>query len=149
MYGVENVVHHHYLTAFHQGGVWFGKPFAGISKSVDAQLKEQIKQNIPTALYIFDENPTNKVVYQAELLAVSLRSPKEKELVPSFYKDLKILSRMKAWFKISEFDAMSRQYQEMAAIYKRFQALDSKIFLLGAMNNPKHLVLKQNMPYHS
>jgi hypothetical protein len=142
MYGVENVVHHHYRIAFSQGGVWFGKPFAGIAKSVEANLNEQIKKNIPTALYIFDKDPANKVVYEAELLAVSLRSPKEKELIPSFYKDLKILSQMKAWFKVAEFQAVGRrEYPQLETVYKRFKALDLQIFLLGAINNPEYLVL--------
>jgi hypothetical protein len=142
MYGVENVVHQHYHTAFFQGGVWFGKPFAGIAKSVEAELNEQIKKNIPTALYIFDEDPTTSIVYEAKLLAVSLKSPKEKELIPSFYKDLKILSQMKAWFKVAEFQAVGRrQYPELETIYKSFKALDLKIFLLGAINNPGYLVI--------
>jgi hypothetical protein len=38
----------------------------------------------------------------SKLQAVNLKSPSEKKLVPGFYREMKMLSRMKAWLKIGD-----------------------------------------------
>jgi hypothetical protein len=48
---------------------------------------------------IFNTKGNNRLAHGANLLQVSQKTPKEKELIPPFYTRSKLLSRMKAWIK--------------------------------------------------
>jgi len=60
-----------------------------------ATLNEQIEAGYPTYLFIIAPQGVGLASYQAEIQKVSLKSPQDKDLVPAFYKELKILSRIK------------------------------------------------------
>ncbi len=67
-------------------------------------LNEQIEAGYPTYLFIIGPEGSNMPSYRAAMQRVSLKSPPEKELIPAFYKELKILSRMKTWSMIGKLE---------------------------------------------
>jgi hypothetical protein len=100
MYGLSNIVDRHYSTAFLNGAVWFGKPERCIPLRWVKALNHQVEQGIPTQVAIFNTKGNNKLAHGAELLYISGKTPREKELIPPFYTRSKLLSRMKAWIKL-------------------------------------------------
>ena len=100
MYGLSNIVDYHHSTAITHNEVWFGKPeYAVPLRSVRA-LNNQIKLGIPTNLIILNAKGYHKLAYTARLLKVSLKTPKEEELIPRFYTESKLISCMNTWLKI-------------------------------------------------
>jgi hypothetical protein len=100
MYGLPNIVDHHHSTAFTNNEVWFGKPEHAIPQRSVAALNKQIKLGIPTQLIILNAKRYNKLAYTANLLKVSLKTPKEEELIPQFYTEFNLISSMNTWLKI-------------------------------------------------
>ena len=126
-YGVPDVVNHHYSIAFKYGAVWFGKPDRGISRADVDKLNKQIEQGFHTAVFVVNLVDT-KVVHIADLLHVSLKSPPEKQLIPSFYKQLKLLPRMKAWLKLAyPIDGFSvDDYPSIMKTLAEYKAIENK-----------------------
>ena len=123
-YNLPETVMRHYLVSCRHGAVWLGKPDRGLPRSLVDTLNCQIEAGHPTYLFLIDPDPCNRVMYLSELQNVSLKSPPEKELVPRFYREMKLLSRMKAWLKMGDLhgyrldehpviEAMSRYYTQM------------------------------------
>ena len=131
-YNLPSTVIRHNPIAFKYGAVWIGKPDRAIPGSIVMILNEQCEQKVrPTRLFIIDPDHKNPVAFQAELYAVSLKSPQEKEMIPPFYKELKILSRMKVWFKVSYLDGF--RLDEMPYLDKintHYDQLERKATLL-------------------
>ena len=124
LYKVPGAIHRHIQVSCRNGAVWLGKPDRGLPRSLVDRLKCQIAAGHPTQLVLVDPDPCNRVMYLTELQGVSLKSPSEKELVPGFYREMKMLSRMKAWLKIGDLtgyglyespviEAMNRYYTQM------------------------------------
>jgi len=104
-YGLSSVVLRHNGTAFQYGAVWVGKPDYPLAASIIRKVNEQSSRGIKTYVFIIDPDRNNPTAYEAELQAATLKSPPDKELIPLFYKELQILHRMKAWFKVGQFHA--------------------------------------------
>jgi|SRR5215208_3355504 len=102
-YGLSSAVLRHNSTAFQYGAVWVGKPDHPLAASVIAKVNEQVSRGIKTYLFIIDPDHSYATAYKAELQAATLKSPPDKQLIPLFYKELHLLHRMKAWFKVKEF----------------------------------------------
>ena len=101
-YNISSAIHRHFQVSCRHGAVWLGKPERGLPRSLVDTLNCQIAAGHPTQLILVNPDPCNRVMYLTELQAVTLKSPPEKELVPGFYRERKMLSRMKAWFKIGD-----------------------------------------------
>lgn len=97
LYNVPSAIHRHTQVSCRHEAVWLGKPDRALTPKLVATLNEQIAAGHPTFLFLIDPDPRNRVMYLSELQGVSLKSPPEKELVPGFYREMKLLSRMKAW----------------------------------------------------
>ena|SRR5690349_6832806 len=110
VYKIPSAIHRHTQdgeVSCRHGAVWlpgkvrqdrWGKPDRGLPRSLVSTLNCQIAAGHPTYLFIIDPDPCNQVMYLSELQAVRLpEAPPEKELVPGFYREMKMLSRMKAW----------------------------------------------------
>src|SRR5690242_10934457 len=103
VYKIPSAIHRHILVSCRHGAVWMGKPDHGLPRSLVRTLNCQIAAGLPTYLFIIDPDPCNQVMYWSELQDVSLpEAPPEKELVPGFYREMKMLSRIKAWLKIGD-----------------------------------------------
>ena len=94
-YNLPSTVVPHNLVSCRQGAVWIGKPDRALTPGLVATLNEQIEAGYPTYLFIIAPQGVGLASYQAEIQKVSLKSPQDKDLVPAFYKELKILSRIK------------------------------------------------------
>jgi hypothetical protein len=99
-YDLPDWIMRHYSVAFKRESVWFGKPDPAIPPRDVHKLRAQIKAGVPTLVAITNPHSNNKIVYVAALLGVSSELPKKKELLPPFYEELQILSRMKTWLKL-------------------------------------------------
>jgi hypothetical protein len=124
LYNVPHAIHRHIQVSCRRGAVWLGKPDRGLPRSLVNTLNRQIAAGHPTQLLIIDPDPCNRVMYLTDLQGVSLRTPSEEELLPAFYREMKLLTRMKAWLKIGDLtgfcvdenplvDAMNRYYTKM------------------------------------
>ena len=102
LYNVPGTIHRHLKVSCRHGAVWLGKPDRGLPGSLVNTLNRQIEAGHPTYLFIIDPDPCSRVMHLSQLLWVNLKSPSEKELVPGFYREMKLLSRMKAWLKIGD-----------------------------------------------
>ncbi|HLO29918.1 MAG TPA: hypothetical protein VK249_12320 [Anaerolineales bacterium] len=106
-YGLSGTVLRHNLIALEHGAVWIGKPDHPLASSFIGYANEQIDQGIATYLFVIDPDRSNPTAYEAALQAAISKPPQEKYLIPPFYKELKILHRMKAWFKVGPFHAFN------------------------------------------
>ncbi len=99
-YDLPDWVMRHYSVAFKHNAVWFGKPDPAILPGDVRKLRAQLKSGVPTMVAITNPHTKNKIVYVAPLLGVSSAMPKQKELLPPFYEELQLFSRMKTWLKL-------------------------------------------------
>lgn len=102
MYDTKDIILLHNQIALRQGAVWIGKPYHVMGRVPMMQINEQIEAGFSSRLYLIDNKRTRPIGHFGELLFISMKSPKEeRELIPLFYKEKKILSRMKVWMKVS------------------------------------------------
>jgi len=104
MFDIGDVVAIHNVIVTEHGEVWFGKLGQTFSQNRIDMLAKQIEQGIPTYLYLVKGNRKKSTAYRAKLLAVSRDKPKEKKLIPAYYREKKLLQYMRAWMKISQIE---------------------------------------------
>jgi hypothetical protein len=145
IYNVSDFVIHHYSLAFTQDAVWLGKINRPIATGYINMLNEQIERGFSTFAAFVNPYSRNKVMYLAPLLYASLRSPKEKELIPPFYKELKILSKMKTWLKLGyPIECLSiEDYPDLENAVAQYSAIERKLRKLGPVSTPGYFVLEK------
>lgn len=102
MFGVGEVVAEQNDLVDQHGAVWFGKlgsPFSLIRINL---LNKQIEQGIPTFLYLVKDNRKKSTAYCANILLITRDYPREKALIPAYYKKKKLIDFMKVWMKIGK-----------------------------------------------
>jgi calcineurin-like phosphoesterase family protein len=105
MFDVGDVISIHNEVVKKQGAVWFGKLGGTLSLSRIELLNKQIAQKIPTFIYLVKGNRKKSTPYKANILALSRDFPKkEKELIPAYYAEKKLLKYMNAWVKIGHIE---------------------------------------------
>jgi hypothetical protein len=105
MFDVGDVIAIHNEVVKKNGAVWFGKLGGAISLSRIEILNKQIAQKTPTFLYLVKGNRKKSTPYQARILEVSRDFPKkEKELIPPYYAEKKLLKYMNAWVKVGHIE---------------------------------------------
>ena len=114
MFGVGNVVAEHNNLVKEHGAVWFGKLGSPLSVMRVNWLNKQIEQNIPTFLYLVKGNRKKSTAYRAKLLFVSRDFPKDKSLIPVYYKEKKLTGFMKVWMRIGEIEPI--EMSEMSSL---------------------------------
>lgn len=113
MFSVGDVVAEHNNLVDQHGAVWFGKLGSPFSLDRIDLLNKQVEQDIPTFLYLVKGNRKKSTAYCANLLFVTRDFPKDKALIPVYYKKKKLIDFMKVWMKIGriepiEMDAMGK-----------------------------------------
>jgi hypothetical protein len=104
MFSVGDVVIEHNAIVSQHGAVWFGKLGNPLSRARVALLSEQLEQNTPTFLYLIKGNRKKSTAYRANLLAISRDFPKEKNLIPAYYREKNMIEFMKVWMKIGKIE---------------------------------------------
>lgn len=112
MFGVGDVIAIHNAIVTEHDAVWFGKLGQTFSQNRIDMLAKQIKQGIPTYLYLVKGNRKKSTAYRAKLVAVSRDKPKEKKLIPAYYGEKKLLQYMQVWMKISRIDPIEMSQME-------------------------------------
>ena len=140
--GLPNTVLRHNHIAFQHGAVWFGKPGFAIREKTANQINEQVQQKYTTYAYFIDPDRKNPIAYSAELFGVSLRSPKEKEQIPLFYKELRILSRMKSWLKVGYLEAIKlEEFGGLDEANNSYTVFEMKLSKHNVINPPGYFEL--------
>lgn len=103
MYDTNNVIMLHNKVALRRGAVWFGKAYHLMSQNALNEMNEQIANGFTTQLFLIDKKRSKPIAHFANLLCLSTRVPKEEELIPPFYREKRIRSRMKVWLKVDCF----------------------------------------------
>lgn len=101
MFAVGDVVSNHNEVVKKHNAVWFGKLGGTLSLSRIELLNKQISQNIPTFVYLVKGNRKKSTPYKAQILTISRDFPKkEKDLIPPYYSEKKLIKYMSVWIKI-------------------------------------------------
>ena len=83
-------------------------------------------------------------MYVSELQGVSLKSPPEKELVPGFYRQMKMLSRMKAWLLIGDLHGYRLDEQpEIEEANRQYAQIEEEVLRRGPARLPGYFELEQ------
>jgi len=103
LFGIGDVVAKHNEVEQKKGYVWFGKIGSTFSSTRIDALNKQVKDGIPTFIYLVKGNRKKSTAYRAKLLFVSKELPKgEVKNIPSYYLTKGLRQYMKAWIKIGE-----------------------------------------------
>jgi hypothetical protein len=146
IYGLPSAVLRHNSTAFWHEGVWLGKPDRGLPASTIYRLNEQITAGFETCLYIIDPDRSNPVAYGGRLREVSSKSPPDKELIPPFYRELRILSRMKAWLKVGYLQGFSlTELPTLVDANTSYELFEREAFKKGVKRTPGDFLVIQKL----
>jgi hypothetical protein len=104
MYEVDDVIVRHNQIALRQDAVWVGKPFHKMGQATMDIINQQIAEGLEPRLYFIDTKMKRPIAHFGKLLAVTMKAPSDRELIPMFYQQKKILSRMKVWMKVDFLD---------------------------------------------
>ena len=144
VYNVPGAIHRHILVSCRYGAAWLGKPDRGLPASLVEELNCQIEAGHPTYLFLIDPDPGNRVMYLSELHVVSLKSPHEKGLVPAFYRERKMLSRMKAWLKIGDLEGFRLdEHPGVEEANRHYAQMEEEALRRGTVSLPGYFELLQ------
>jgi Holliday junction resolvase-like predicted endonuclease len=93
-----------------QGSVWWGR-VSGISRDKAEMLRAQLEAGEKTYLFLLgilvpkNVHPDTRLWYRAELRDLCLGTPKEKELIPQYYRD----ANLEVAFKIDKIEPIVRK----------------------------------------
>lgn len=108
LFDVGDAIAKHQEVIDQQGNVWFGKLGTQIAqKAIDA-INTQIEKKIPIFLYLVKGNRRKSTFYKSRIIMASSVFPKkEKESIPVYYFEKKIVKQMKSWIKISDIELLT------------------------------------------
>lgn len=103
LFSVGDVISLHQQVIKEKGSVWFGKLGNPIAQRHIDRINMQCQNKIPSFLFLVKGNRRKSTFYRTRIERLSSSPPKnDKELIPKYYSDLKILKRMKFWAKLSD-----------------------------------------------
>jgi hypothetical protein len=103
LFGVGDVVAKHNAIVEKRGYVWFGKIGTTISNSRMNDLNSQIKNGMPTYLYLVKGNRKKSAFYRAHLLLITRELPRgESKAIPPYYSTKALRQHMNAWMQVSQ-----------------------------------------------
>lgn len=144
VYNVPSAIQRHFQVSCRHGAVWLGKPDRGLPGSLVHTLNRQIEAGHPTYLFLIDPDPCNRVMYLSGLQAVRLKTPPEKELVPGFYREMKLLSRMKAWLKIGDLQGYRLdEHPVVEDANRQYARMEEEVLRRGPASLPGYFELEQ------
>ena len=98
----RSTIEEHQKVIDEAGAVWFGKMGQPISQSAIDTLNKQVKENIPTFIYLVKGNRRKPKAYKSNLVLASKTIPEEEMgFFPPYYKELEILRFIKFWAKVN------------------------------------------------
>jgi hypothetical protein len=105
MFSVGDVISLHNEVVDKHGAVWFGKMGGTLSLPRIEMLNKQISNKVPTLIYLVKGNRRKSTPYKATIISISRDFPKkEKDLIPPYYAEKKLIKFMNAWFKIGHIE---------------------------------------------
>lgn len=103
LFAVGDAIAKHQEVILQNGSVWFGKLGTPIGQTAIDNFISQIEKGIPTYLYLVKGNRRKSTFYKAKIITLSGDFPKkEKDGIPPYYFDKKIVKQMKSWVKITD-----------------------------------------------
>lgn len=101
MYEIDQVIERHNQVALHHQAVWVGKPFHRMGHVPMTIINKQVEEGLEPRLYFINTEQTRPIAHFGELLELRMKAPTDRELIPPFYAQKRILSRMKVWMKVN------------------------------------------------
>ncbi len=143
MFDVGDVVSIHNEVVKKHKAVWFGKLGGTLSLSRIDLLNKQISEKTPTFVYLVKGNRKKSTPYKAQILTVTRDFPKkEKDLIPSYYTEKKLLKFMSVWIKIGHIEKIDmedlKNYKTINSIFPLEETLSrssSGYFLIHESNS--------------
>jgi hypothetical protein len=143
MFDVGDVVSIHNEVVKKHKAVWFGKLGGTLSLSRIELLNKQIAQKIPTFVYLVKGNRKKSTPYKAQILDITRDFPKkEKDLIPLYYAEKKLLKFMSVWIKIGDIEKVEmedlKNYKTINSIFPLEETLSrssSGYFLIHESNS--------------
>jgi hypothetical protein len=87
------------------GAVWFGKMGNPVSGLKLEEVNQQVKDGIPTYIYLIKGNRRKSTAYRGKLVSATRDIPqKEKTMIPQYYTIVDIIRHIRTWFKLSEIE---------------------------------------------
>ncbi|MCL4270999.1 MAG: hypothetical protein KJZ72_15700 [Anaerolineales bacterium] len=128
MFDVGDVVSNHNEVVKKHKAVWFGKLGGTLSLSRIELLNKQIAQKIPTFVYLVKGNRKKSTPYKAQIFTVTRDFPKtEKDLIPSYYAEKKLLKFMTVWIKVGHIEKIEmddlKNYKTINSIFPLQESL--------------------------
>jgi len=103
LFAVGDAIGRHQKVIRERGYVWFGKLGTPIGQKAIDGFNAQIEQGTPTNLYLVKGNRKQSTFYKAKIISLSNEIPKkEKDVIPSYYFEKKIVKQMRSWVKITD-----------------------------------------------
>ncbi len=102
LFSAGDVISLHQEVIRETGSVWFGKLGTPIAQRHIETINLQIQNKTPSFLFLVKGNRRKSTFYRATIELLSSSLPKnEKNLIPKYYFDLRIVKHMKFWAKLS------------------------------------------------
>jgi hypothetical protein len=110
MFDVGDVISIHNEVVKKHKAVWFGKLGGTLSFSRIELLNKQILDEKSTFVYLVKGNRRKSTPYKAQVISISRDFPKnEKDLIPSYYAEKKLLKYMSVWIKIGHIEKIDME----------------------------------------
>ena len=103
LFSAGDVISLHRQVIKEKGAVWFGKLGTPIAQRHIETINQQVEDKLPSYLFLVKGNRRKSTFYRATIQTLSAILPKnEKDMIPKYYFDLKIVKHMKFWAKLSD-----------------------------------------------
>lgn len=104
------------------GFVWFGKMGHPILENKSDLLNFQVKNHVPTYIFLVKGRRNKYEIYQAKLILSSRILPEnEKNLVPDYYSIFELYRHIRFWVKVNEIQKVDfsilDNYQVIKSVY--------------------------------
>jgi hypothetical protein len=141
LFDVGNVVDRHLEVIEKQGLVWFGKLGSPVSQFHLDKLSDQVKEGIPTFLFLVKGNRKKQTYYKCNFLSAQKTFPEDqKDSIPPYYFELGFIERMKCWIKINIIEEVSSAEMKNWHVTSSINALDESLF----RSSSGHFIISKN-----
>ena len=141
LFAVGDAIAKHQEVIDQQGKVWFGKLGTPIAQKAIDSINLQIEKKIPTFLYLVKGNRRKSTFYKARIIMASSDFPKkEKEFIPAYYFEKKIVRQMKSWIKILNIELLTED--EIKSLRVKSSVLDIEETLFRSSAGLFYVVIK-------
>lgn len=133
LFAVGDAIAKHQEVVQKSGSVWFGKLGTPISHKAIETINTQIENNVLSYLYLVKGNRRKSTFYKARIVTLTDKFPKkEKDTIPPYYFEKKIVSQMKSWIKITDIQPLEPSEVKLLKVRSSVLNLEETLFRSSA-----------------